>query len=65
MNTDQAKGWRKWRQIEGAYFDPADVTVVARAKSILHALLGHVDLTPDQARDVIDWTGRMPEETCA
>lgn len=48
-------GFRKWQPLSGAYFDPADLSVIARAKSILVALVGIVDLTAEQARTVIDW----------
>lgn len=57
MNTDtNTPGFVKWSPVNDAYFDPYDVTLIARAKSILYAMLGQVDLTPDQARDVIAWS---------
>lgn len=55
MNTEPIKGWTKWEPLHGAYFDPYDTDLIARAKSILYALVGHVDLTAEQARDVIGW----------
>ena len=51
----QSPGFRKWSPISGAYFDPSDLAVIARAKSILFSEFGDVSLTAEQARDVRDW----------
>lgn len=55
MNTEPFKGWTKWEPLYGVYFDPYDTDLIARAKSILYVLVGHVELTAEQARDVIGW----------
>ena len=48
-------GFRKWERISGAYFDPSDLAVIARAKSILFSDFGDVSLTAEQARTVVAW----------
>lgn len=48
-------GFVKWSPISGAYFDPLDSVVIARAQSILHSLVGSVWITAGQAKDVIAW----------
>lgn len=48
-------GFTKWQPISGSYFDPADLSVIAQAQSILFSLVGHVSLSASQARDVIAW----------
>lgn len=48
-------GFRKWSQLQNAYFDPSDLSVIAQAQSILFSLVGHVSISASQARDVIAW----------
>lgn len=47
-------GVGKWPQLS-APIDPYDSVLIARAKSILVALVGSIEITAEQARDVIAW----------
>ena len=48
-------GFAKWPRLSGAYFDPSELSQISRAQSALVGLVGIVDLTVEQARDVLDW----------
>ena len=47
-------GVGKWPPLS-APIDPYDSVLIARAKSILVALVGSIEITAEQARDVIAW----------
>lgn len=55
MNTLTQPGFHKWQPISGAYFDPLDNVLIARAQSILRSEFGCVSLTASQARDIVSW----------
>lgn len=48
-------GFTKWPRLSGAYFDPSELSQISRAQSALVGLVGIVDLTVEQARDVLAW----------
>ncbi len=50
-----APGFHKCEPISGAYFDLSELLEISRAQSALVALVGIVDITIDQARDVLAW----------
>ena len=47
-------GVGKWPQLS-APIDPLDSVFISRAQSILFSLVGSIEITAEQARDVINW----------
>ncbi len=47
-------GVKPWPRLS-APVDPLDSVLISRAQSILVALVGVVDLTEEQARDIVAW----------
>lgn len=47
-------GVKPWPQLS-APIDPLDSVLISRAQSILVALVGSIEITAEQARDVIAW----------
>ena len=49
-----AYGVKPWPQLS-APVDPLDSVLISRAQSILVALVGSIEITAAQARDIVAW----------
>jgi len=57
MSEQTRDNFTKWEKLPGAYFDPADNALIARAQSALTGPEIGVcpPLTVQQARDILSW----------